>query len=114
MSFHIKTRSIIVLGCAAIIAGCSATISVTGGLTDGSETFAGNGEAAMSRTAPFNVTSSNGANCSGAFQMESFTAGTGTISCNDGRTGTFDWQSQAGKMIGNGTLSGQSFNLTMG
>jgi hypothetical protein len=97
-----------------MLAACSTTMPVSGQLLNGTETFTGSGEAGMSTGAPFTMTSSRGTACSGTFDMKSLSGGLGVFSCDDGRSGTFDWVAQGGKLAGTGAIAGAPMTLTMG
>jgi len=109
-----KIGSVIAVSLLTITAACSMSMPVTGQLSDGSETFTGSGEAGMNTAAPFTMASSNGTTCSGTFDMKSLSGGTGAFTCEDGRSGSFNWTSNGSKLAGNGTISGKPMTLTMG
>lgn len=98
----------------AVISACSATLPVSGQLTDGSETFTGTAEAGMTANAPFSMMSSKGASCAGSFTLATLTKGQGEFTCDDGRNGLFDFATSGGKIVGTGTISGAPITLTFG
>ncbi len=68
----------------------------------------------MSTGAPFTVVSSKGSTCSGTFDMKSISGGTGVITCDDGRSGSFDWTTRGGNFVGTGTIDGAPMTINMG
>lgn len=108
-------RSYFAASLLTVAAGCSATMPVTARLGDGSETFTGSGQAGLTTGAPFTMVSgSNGATCTGGFDMKSLTGGSGAFTCDDGRSGSFNWTSSGARLSGVGTISGKPITITMG
>jgi hypothetical protein len=108
-----KSSTALVL-CALICAGCSLTLGVNGQFQDGSETFTGNATGYVNRSGTLEITSSKGAVCKGTFVYVGPRDGRGTFTCNDGRSGPFEFVSTGSSGTGTGQLGGKPFTFTFG
>lgn len=101
--------------CALLLSsGCAMTLPVVGSVSDGAETFRGSATGHLDGGGTLKVISSKGTMCTGTFVYVTSREGSGTFTCNDGRTGPFNFVSTGTRGTGTGKLSGQPFTFTFG
>lgn len=104
---------------AAVIAtlclvGCSVTLPVRGQVQNSEETFTGTATGGMSGSGSLTIVSNKGAACKGEFVYAERRRGEGIFTCNDGRTGPFQFVSSGMQGAGYGELGGQRFTFSFG
>lgn len=97
-----------------VLAGCSMTLPVRGMIQDTPETFTGSATGYMDGHGTLEITSSAGAKCKGDFVYVTSRQGSGVFSCDDGRSGPFEFVSTGKRGNGTGALSGRRFTFTFG
>ncbi|KGU57230.1 hypothetical protein NY99_04735 [Xanthomonas phaseoli pv. phaseoli] len=99
---------------AALLSACSITLPVRGQVQNSTETFTGTATGGMTGGGTLTIVSSNGPTCKGNFVYAERRRGEGVFSCNDGRTGPFQFVSTGTSGTGYGDLGGQRFTFTFG
>lgn len=97
-----------------ILSGCSMTLPVRGQIQNSNETFTGTATGYMNGGGNLKVVSSKGAVCTGDFVYVTGRNGEGVFTCDDGRTGPFQFVSTGTSGTGYGDLGGQRFTFTFG
>lgn len=108
------TKLFHVVAISVLCAGCSATASVKGQATDGSETFTGKATGYVDGSGTLEIKSSRGRVCEGNFVYITHRDGEGTFTCNDGASGPFRFVSTGTRGTGSGNLNGKQFTFTFG
>lgn len=96
------------------LSGCSMTLPVRGQIQNSAETFSGTATGYMDGGGNMKLVSSKGAVCTGNFVYVSRRNGEGVFSCDDGRSGPFQFVSTGSRGTGYGDLGGQRFTFTFG
>lgn len=96
------------------LAGCSVTAGVEGQFADGSEQFSGTATGYLDRSGDLTITTNSGITCTGNFVYTSGREGKGTFTCEDGRSGPFEFVSTGRRGTGTGQLGGKPFTFTFG
>ncbi len=99
---------------AVMLAGCSLTLGVTGQFQDGSETFSGSATGYANGGGTLEITSNRGTVCKGTFVYVTRRDGKGTFTCNDGRSGPFEFVSTGTSGTGTGQLGDKPFTFSFG
>jgi len=111
---ELMTRTIAVALAACILQACSITLPVQGRVQNSTETFTGTATGYLDRSGNLRITSTKGTVCSGDFVYTSSSHGEGVFSCDDGRSGPFQFASTGMRGTGYGDLGGQRFTFTFG
>ena len=90
------------------------TLPVRGQIQNSGEVFTGTATGYMNGGGDLTIVSSNGATCTGNFVYETRRRGAGVFTCDDGRTGPFEFVSTGTSGTGFGDLGGQRFTFTFG
>lgn len=92
------------------------TLPVQGDFNKGQEMFLGQATGYADGTGTLMIGAESGLSCSGKFKYdEPRVSGSGTIDCDDGRTGTFKFTSNGTSGMGFGkTNKGEPFKFTFG
>lgn len=99
---------------AATLSACSVTLPVRGQIQNSDETFTGTATGGLSGGGTLTIVSNKGAHCSGNFVYVTGRTGQGVFTCDDGRTGPFQFASTGMSGTGYGDLGGQRFTFTFG
>lgn len=97
-----------------LLAGCTMTLPVTGQIRSTGETFSGSATGHMDGAGNLTIVSNRGATCRGGFVYATPREGAGTFTCDDGRTGPFQFISTGKRGTGTGDLDGQPLIFTFG
>jgi hypothetical protein len=100
-------RMVSLLALALAVTGCVSTLPIQGEMSDGSKLT---GTATTDGTIRF--ASSNGLSCSGTFTFQTSGSGTGAVSCSNGQSGAFTWNSSGGHGFGRGQIGGRPFSVS--
>ena len=90
------------------------TLPVMGQAADGSETFIGKATGYADGGGTLEITSNRGRSCRGNFVYITSREGSGTFTCNDRQSGSFNFVSTGTRGTGIGTIGGQPFTFTFG
>ena len=107
----------LVLTLAALAIGlsaCSLTLPVRGQIQNSDETFTGSATGYLGGSGNLTITSNKGTVCSGDFVYVTRREGEGVFTCDDGRSGPFQFVSTGSFGTGHGSLGGQIFTFTFG
>lgn len=104
-----KTAILVLATASALLAGCSMTLPVRGQVQNSDETFTGTATGYMDGGGNLTIVSNKGATCKGNFVYVSRRDGEGVFTCDDGRTGPFQFVSTGTRGTGYGDLGGQRF-----
>ena len=96
------------------LSACSLTLPVRGQIQSSNETFTGSATGYMDGSGNLSITSSSGSVCTGDFVYVTKRTGEGVFTCNDGRSGPFQFVSTGSHGTGHGSLGGQVFTFTFG
>lgn len=96
------------------LAGCSMTLPVRGQVQDSEETFSGTATGYIDGGGTLKIVSSRGTVCEGNFVYVTRREGSGVFSCDDKRSGPFQFVSTGTRGTGTGTLGNQRFIFTFG
>lgn len=109
-------RSIVVpvLAVSVSLSGCAMTLPVRGQATSGGEVFKGEATGYADGGGTLTIASNRGRECSGDFVYVTQRHGSGTFTCNDGKSGSFDFVSTGTRGAGTGTIGGESFTFSFG
>lgn len=107
-------RLIVVLVAGVSVAGCSLTLPVQGQVRGSGETFTGTATGYMDGAGNLQITSSNGAVCTGTFVYVTRREGEGVFNCSDGRSGPFTFVSTGKRGSGQGNLGDEDMIFTFG
>jgi hypothetical protein len=110
----VKKKIVLLVAIAAILAGCSMTLPVRGKVQNSDETFSGTATGYIDGGGDMTLVSSKGAVCKGNFVYVTGRNGEGVFSCDDGRSGPFQFVSTGKRGTGYGDLGGQRFTFTFG
>ena len=113
---HVVILAALAIGLSAssTIACCSLTLPVRGQVQNSDETFTGSATGYMGGNGNLSITSSKGTVCTGDFVYVTPRTGEGVFTCNDGRSGPFQFASTGSFGTGHGSLGGQNFTFTFG
>ncbi len=93
--------------------GCGGTYYKMHGVVDGDqEVFNGTFVRRFSGVGDFQIRSTKGRVCTGEMPFEGKTRARGTITCNDGQTGTIELTTDGEQGNGAGTIGGRPFVFT--
>lgn len=109
-----KRNVILAMVVCCMAAGCSMTLPVRGQIQGSDEVFTGTATGRMDGGGELTIVSNRGATCQGAFVYTTRRNGEGVFSCDDGRTGPFQFVSTGKRGTGYGDLGGQRFTFTFG
>jgi hypothetical protein len=109
-----KRAMIVLAAVSALLTGCSMTLPVRGQVQNSDETFTGTATGYMDGGGNLMIVSNKGATCKGNFVYVSRRDGEGVFTCDDGRTGPFQFVSTGTRGTGYGDLGGQRFTFTFG
>lgn len=109
-----KRAAIFVCVGAAQLMACSMTLPVRGQIQNSDETFTGTATGHLDGGGELLIVSNKGATCKGNFVYVSNRDGEGVFTCDDGRTGPFQFVSTGTRGTGYGDLGGQRFTFTFG
>ena len=113
-TYKLNKNSINLLALCLLLGGCSLTLPVDGRIGEG-DRFLGEATGYLDRTGTMSVTTVNGLHCSGAFKYQTSATGDGTLTCDDGRSGSFLFNSNGNSGNGFGTLNdGKEFFFAFG
>jgi hypothetical protein len=98
----------------AVLQSACMTLDVKGKVQNSDETFSGTATGYMNGGGNLKIISSKGAVCEGNFVYVNHRQGSGVFTCDDGRTGPFDFVSTGSSGTGYGDLGGQRFTFTFG
>ena len=96
------------------LAGCSMTLPVRGTVQGSPETFTGTATGYMDRSGDLTIVTTTGTTCQGNFVYVTSRRGEGVFTCDDGRSGPFDFVSTGTRGTGKGSLGDQQFTFTFG
>jgi len=96
------------------VQGCSMTLPVKGKLQNTPETFTGTATGYISGSGNLKVVTSTGCACEGDFVYVTSRQGSGVFTCDDGRSGPFEFVSTGTRGTGYGDLGGERFTFTFG
>ena len=96
------------------LCACSVTLPVRGQFETASEAFTGTATGRMDGAGELKVVGDRGSVCSGNFVYVTSREGQGTLTCQDGRSGPFEFVSTGMRGTGHGQLAGQRFTFTFG
>lgn len=96
------------------LSACSMTLPVRGQVQGSDEIFTGTATGRMDGGGELTIVSNNGATCKGAFVYTTRRNGEGIFTCDDGRTGPFQFVSTGTRGTGYGDLGGQRFTFSFG
>lgn len=99
---------------AGLLSACSMTLPVRGQIQGSDELFTGTATGRMDGGGELTIVSNKGATCKGSFVYTTKRNGEGVFSCDDGRTGPFQFVSTGTRGTGYGDLGGQRFTFTFG
>ena len=99
---------------AAALAACSTILPITGQMQGSSERFTGGARGNMSGSGALSIVTTSGVHCSGNFTYTSRLQASGTLTCEDGRSGPFVYYSTGTGRTGYGTLGNVRFTFTVG
>ena len=94
--------------------GCSMTLPVRGQIQNKDETFTGVATGYISGGGTLKIVSSKGAVCEGNFVYINSRQGNGIFTCNDGRSGPFEFVSTGSSGTGYGDLGKDRFTFSFG
>ena len=98
---------------AVALAGCGGTYYKMHGVVDGDqEVFNGTFVRRFNGVGDFQIRSTKGRICTGEMPFEGKTRARGTITCNDGQTGTVELTTDGEQGNGSGTIGGRPFVFT--
>lgn len=109
-----STRGVAALLSLFLLAGCEASVPVTGASEDGLETFTGTASGGLDGAGTLNIKTSRGMSCEGAFVYATEREGKGTFRCSGGTGGTFEFVSTGTRGTGTGVIGGRRFTFTFG
>jgi hypothetical protein len=107
-------RIAVLVVAAAGLSGCTMTLPVVGQVQDVGENFTGTATGQMDGGGALTVVTNKGATCKGMFVYVTRRNGSGTFTCDDGRSGPFTFVSTGTRGTGTGTLGGRPFTFTFG
>ena len=107
---HVLILAVLAVGLSA----CSLTLPVRGQIQNSDETFTGSATGYMDGSGNLTITSSDGTVCTGDFVYVTRRNGAGVFTCNDGRSGPFQFVSTGSRGNGRGSLGGEDFIFTFG
>jgi len=90
------------------------TLPVHGQIQNSNETFNGTATGYMDGSGNLKITSTKGSTCNGDFVYVTSRQGEGVFTCNDGRTGPFNFVSTGSHGTGHGNLGKENFTFTFG
>lgn len=90
------------------------TLGVQGTVGNSRETFFGEATGYMDGSGVITIRSEQGPTCRGAFVYITSRQGEGTMTCDDGRTGSFSFVSTGHSGTGKGKVGGEEFIFTFG
>lgn len=109
-----QPKAFCLLASTALLSACSMTLPVKGQLQQTNETFTGQATGYMSGSGVLTVVTSKGATCSGDFVYVTQRQGEGVFTCDDSRSGPFQFVSTGFSGTGFGDLGGERFTFTFG
>lgn len=98
-----------------LLAACgSATLPIRGQSSDGYERFTGTSTGTVETGGTLSLISNRGRSCSGEFYYFAPRQGAGTLTCNDGSSGSFRFIAAGTRGTGTGVLGGRNFTFSFG
>lgn len=105
-------RGCSILAVALAVSACSVTLNVRGQVDRSAETFTGTIIANLDRDGTMQVVSNRGVRCSGQYVVVTRREGAGTLTCDDGRSGPFQFAAVGTRGTGSGRLGGETMTFT--
>jgi hypothetical protein len=99
---------------ALVLQACSMTLPVKGQVQNSTEVFSGTATGYLDGGGILKIVSSVGAVCEGNFVYVNSRQGEGVFTCNDNRSGPFQFVSTGTRGTGYGNLGGERFTFTFG
>jgi hypothetical protein len=117
--FHGSMRAmsaVVGLGIVGAVSGCATTLTlpVAMAMQNSAERFTGTATGHTDGAGEVEVTSTAGQKCVGRFVYINGRQGSGTLTCEDGRNGAFDFVSTGSRGVGQGQISGQPLTIVFG
>ncbi len=117
--FHGSMRAlsaVVGLGIAGAVSGCATTLTLPMAMAmqNSSERFTGTATGHMDGAGEVEVTSTTGQKCVGRFVYINGRQGSGTLTCEDGRNGAFEFVSTGSRGTGQGQISGEPLTIVFG
>jgi hypothetical protein len=106
--------TITVAAAAISLSACSVTLPVRAQLEGSSVVFTGTATGHLDGAGELSLVFPDGATCNGLFVNSSRRSGEGTVTCTDGRSGSFEFVTTGARGTGHGILNGQRFTFTFG
>jgi len=97
-----------------LVSACSTTLPVDGQLQKTNETFSGTATGYLDGSGHLTIVSNKGATCTGNFVYVTSRKGEGIFTCDDGRSGPFEFVSAGRRGTGHGELANEKFVFTFG
>lgn len=108
-------RGVLVVSVVLLLSACSVTEPVMGAMEDGSETFRGTTTGYADGSGTLEVVSNKGLRCEGKWVFVNRPRfGRGTVFCNNGESGPFEFVGTGRHGTGNGRLGNRRFTFTFG
>lgn len=96
------------------VTGCSITLPVKGLVQKSGETFTGTATGYLDGAGDLMIVSNRGTTCNGNFVYVTRRKGEGVFTCDDGRSGPFEFVSTGERGTGHGELNDDRFTFTFG
>ena len=109
-----KKLLLILVLASVFLSGCSVTEPVSGRVQNSDETFSGTATGYMDGSGHMTLVTSRSVVCKGNYVYVTSRKGEGVFSCEDGRSGPFQFVSTGRKGTGYGDLGGERFTFTFG
>ncbi len=106
-------RTIFAVAAAAALTACTMTLPVRGQVQSTGETFEGSATGHMDGGGELTVTSAK-TTCRGMFVYVNGREGSGTFTCDDGRSGPFSFVSTGARGTGYGSLGADHMTFSFG
>lgn len=107
-------RAAAVFGASFALSACAVTLNVRGQVDRSTETFTGTILANIDRDGTIEVVSNRGVRCRGQYVVVTRREGSGTLTCDDGRSGPFQFAAVGTRGTGSGRLGGDTMTFTFG
>jgi len=99
---------------ALAVSALALSLPVTGEVKNSAETFAGTAVVALSGDGSIDLLTSKGVTCQGVFGYVTRKEGRGTVMCQDGRKGYFQFVSAGFSGTGAGKIDDENFEFRIG
>lgn len=97
-----------------VVSGCASALPIRGQSVDGIETFSGSSVGTIEGGGTLTITSNLGRVCRGQFFYVGTQQGAGTVNCNDGSSGSFQFVGAGSRGTGTGVIGGRQVTFTFG